>query len=149
MLEALEGTGILQFGGLGSWILIGLLAGSIAKFLLPGKDPGGCIGTILIGIVGALLGGFLATYLGFGGISEWSDPRSLVVAVLGSILLLIVLRILGGGKKDKKKRKKKKEEEKGRRKKKKKRKKNQNKKERTRELGRRGRRRREIGGKIK
>lgn len=106
MLEALEGTGILEFGGLGSWILIGLLAGSIGKFLLPGKDPGGCVTTILVGIAGALLGGVLATYLGFGGISEWNDPRSLVIAVLGSILLLIVLRLLfGSGEKERKRKK--------------------------------------------
>ena len=73
------------------WILLGLVAGAIAKLLMPGRDPGGCILTIVIGIVGALLGGFLATLMGFGGISGF-DPRSLIIAVLGSIVLLAILR---------------------------------------------------------
>ncbi len=77
--------------GLLSWIGIGLLAGAVAKFVLPGKDPGGCLLTIGIGIVGALLGGFLATLLGFGGLSGF-DVRSFVVATLGSLLFLILLR---------------------------------------------------------
>jgi len=93
---------MLEIMGLGSWILMGLIAGAIGKFLLPGKDPGGCVTTILIGVAGALIGGFIATYLGFGGISGF-DPRSLVVATLGAVLLLVVLRLLGG-KKNKKKR---------------------------------------------
>jgi len=83
---------MFEIMGLTSWIVMGLIAGAIAKFLLPGKDPGGCIITILIGIAGALLGGFLATYLDFGGISGF-DIRSLITATLGAILLLIVLRI--------------------------------------------------------
>ena len=89
--------------GIGSWILMGLIAGAIGKFLLPGKDAGGCIVTVLVGVAGALLGGFLATYLGFGGISGF-DVRSLVIAILGAMLLLLALRILGfgGKKKDKK-----------------------------------------------
>ena len=82
--------------GIGSWVLMGLIAGAVGKFLLPGKDVGGCIVTILVGIAGALLGGFVATYLGFGGISGF-DVRSLVIATLGSLLLLLVLRILGFG----------------------------------------------------
>ena len=79
--------------GLGSWILMGLLAGVVAKFLLPGKDPGGCVLTVLIGIAGALLGGFLATYLGFGGLSGF-DIRSFVIATLGAFVLLLLLRVL-------------------------------------------------------
>lgn len=92
--------GIAMFAGMGllSWILIGLLAGAIAKFLLPGKDPGGCIVTILIGIAGALIGGFLASYLGYGGISGFNVP-SLIIATIGAFLLLLVLRLLGGKKK--------------------------------------------------
>ena len=62
---------------------------------MPGKDPGGCIVTIIIGIVGALLGGFLATALGFGGISGF-DWRSLVIAVIGSIVLLVIWRMIRG-----------------------------------------------------
>ena len=83
--------------GLGSWIVMGLLAGVAAKFLLPGKDPGGCVMTAAIGIVGALLGGFLATYLGFGGLSGF-DVRSFVIATLGAFVLLLLLRVLKSGK---------------------------------------------------
>lgn len=84
--------------GLGSWIIMGLVAGAVAKFLLPGKDPGGCIMTPVIGVIGALIGGFIATYLGFGGISGF-DTRSLVIATLGAIILLIVLRLFKSDKK--------------------------------------------------
>jgi uncharacterized membrane protein YeaQ/YmgE (transglycosylase-associated protein family) len=81
--------------GILSWIVFGLIAGAIAKFLMPGKDPGGCIVTIVIGVVGALLGGFLATWLGYGGISGF-DLRSFVIAVIGAILLLILWRLISG-----------------------------------------------------
>ncbi len=81
--------------GILSWIIFGLIAGAIAKFLTPGRDPGGCIVTIIIGIVGALLGGWIATALGYGGISGF-DLRSFVIAILGSILLLLLWRVVGG-----------------------------------------------------
>jgi uncharacterized membrane protein YeaQ/YmgE (transglycosylase-associated protein family) len=81
--------------GILSWIVFGLIAGAIAKFLTPGRDPGGCIITIVIGIVGALLGGYIATLLGFGGISGF-DVRSFVIAILGSILLLFLWRMISG-----------------------------------------------------
>jgi uncharacterized membrane protein YeaQ/YmgE (transglycosylase-associated protein family) len=89
--------------GVGSWILMGLIAGAIAKFLLPGKDPGGCVTTILIGIAGAFVGGLIATKLGFGGfaVSPVDDPRGLITATLGAILLLLVLRIFKGKEKGK------------------------------------------------
>lgn len=80
-------TGIL------SWVLMGLIAGIIAKLLMPGKDPGGCIITVVIGIAGALLGGWLASLLGFGGISGF-DFRSLIIAILGSFVLLAIFRML-------------------------------------------------------
>lgn len=79
--------------GLLSWVLFGLIAGALAKFILPGRDPGGCIITTIIGIVGAVLGGFLATWLGYGGISGF-DIRSFVIAVLGALLLLGIYRML-------------------------------------------------------
>jgi uncharacterized membrane protein YeaQ/YmgE (transglycosylase-associated protein family) len=81
--------------GILSWILFGLIAGAVAKLLMPGRDPGGCIITMLIGIAGALLGGFLGTLLGFGGIEAF-DLRSLLIAVLGSIILLAIFRALRG-----------------------------------------------------
>lgn len=79
--------------GLLSWIVMGLIAGVVAKMLLPGRDPGGCIVTVVIGVIGAVIGGFVATWMGFGGISGF-DLRSLVIAILGAILFLVVLRLL-------------------------------------------------------
>jgi uncharacterized membrane protein YeaQ/YmgE (transglycosylase-associated protein family) len=81
--------------GIISWIVFGLIAGAIAKFLTPGRDPGGCIITIIVGVIGALLGGWIATLLGFGGISGF-DFRSFVIAILGSILLLFLWRMVSG-----------------------------------------------------
>jgi uncharacterized membrane protein YeaQ/YmgE (transglycosylase-associated protein family) len=81
--------------GLIAWIVLGGIAGLIAKAIMPGKDPGGCILTVIIGVVGALLGGFLATALGYGGLSGL-DWRSLVIAVIGSFVLLAILRIFRG-----------------------------------------------------
>ncbi len=79
--------------GLFSWIVMGLVAGALARLLLPGKDKAGCVLTVVIGVVGALLGGFLATKLGFGGLSGL-DLRSVVIATLGAVLLLLVARLL-------------------------------------------------------
>ncbi|HVT57597.1 MAG TPA: GlsB/YeaQ/YmgE family stress response membrane protein [Thermoanaerobaculia bacterium] len=76
-----------------AWIVLGLLAGLIAKAALPGRDPGGCLVTILIGIVGALLGGWLSTLLGFGGLYGGLDLRNLVIATLGAIVLLLIWRL--------------------------------------------------------
>ena len=75
------------------WIVFGLIAGALAKFIMPGRDPGGLIVTILIGIAGAVLGGFIGSYLGFGGVSGF-DPRSLGIAILGALLLLWLYRIM-------------------------------------------------------
>ena len=80
-----------------AWIVLGLVAGAIAKMLMPGRDPGGCIVTILIGVVGALLGGWLSTLFGFGGLSGGLDWRNLIIAVLGSIVLLGLWRLMRGG----------------------------------------------------
>ena len=74
------------------WIIVGLLAGGIAKLLLPGDDVGGCIVTMLVGIAGACLGGFLGTLLGFGSFQGF-DLRSLALAIGGAILILLVLRL--------------------------------------------------------
>jgi uncharacterized membrane protein YeaQ/YmgE (transglycosylase-associated protein family) len=79
--------------GILSWILFGLIAGALAKFLMPGKDPGGFFVTAIIGIAGALIGGMLATQLGFGGVSGF-DFRSFLVAIIGSMLLLFGYRMI-------------------------------------------------------
>lgn len=75
--------------GILSWIAIGLLAGALARFLLPGRQRLGCFATTAVGVLGGLLGGFLATLLGFGGISGF-DLRSLAIATGGALLLLLV-----------------------------------------------------------
>ena len=77
------------------WILLGSW-GRSQKFIMPGRDPGGFIITILIGIAGALVGGFMARKLGYGTVDGF-DIRSIVIAVLGAILLLIIFRILRRG----------------------------------------------------
>ena len=77
-----------------TWILFGLVAGSIAKFIMPGKDPGGCLLTIIIGIVGSLIGGFLGSrVLGLGPVTGF-NLESLGLAILGAVLLLLVFRLL-------------------------------------------------------
>lgn len=78
--------------GILAWILFGLIAGVIAKFLMPGPDPGGWIITILLGIAGALVGGFIGQALGFGGVSGF-NLGSMVIAILGAILLLAIYRM--------------------------------------------------------
>ena len=76
------------------WILFGLIAGTLAKFLMPGRDPSGCIFTIFLGIVGALVGGLVGTYLGWGAVTQGSfDLRSIGIAVIGAMLLLLVGRL--------------------------------------------------------
>lgn len=75
------------------WILFGLVAGAVAKFIMPGRDPGGWIITILLGIGGAVLGGMLATSLGLGSLTGF-DVRSLLIAIAGAMLLLIGYRLL-------------------------------------------------------
>ncbi len=79
--------------GILAWIVFGLIAGALAKFIMPGKDPGGIIVTILIGIAGAVFGGFIGSFLGFGGVSGF-DPRSLGIAILGALLLLWLYRMM-------------------------------------------------------
>ena len=77
--------------GILSWIIFGLIAGALAKWIMPGKDPGGCVVTILLGIGGAILGGFIASLLGLGTVSGF-DLWSLLVAIGGALLLLFGYR---------------------------------------------------------
>jgi uncharacterized membrane protein YeaQ/YmgE (transglycosylase-associated protein family) len=77
-----------------SWVLLGLIAGSLAKFLLPGRDPAGCIFTIFLGIIGAFVGGLIGTLLGWGTVTQGSlDLRSIGIATLGAMVLLLMGRL--------------------------------------------------------
>ena len=79
-----------NYGILG-WIVIGLLAGGLAKLLMPGRDPGGCIVTILLGIAGALLAGFLGRAVGW---YKPGDTAGFVAAVVGAFLILLIYRLI-------------------------------------------------------
>ncbi len=83
--------------GIIGWILLGLLAGTIARAIIPGRtEPGGCIGTTAIGILGALIGGFIATALDIGEIDDFFDLGTWLIAIGGSILLLLLIRAFSG-----------------------------------------------------
>jgi uncharacterized membrane protein YeaQ/YmgE (transglycosylase-associated protein family) len=75
------------------WIFFGLVVGVVGKLLMPGRDPGGFIITILLGIAGALVGGFLGRML---GLYQEDDPVGFVMAVIGSIVLLLLYRAVAG-----------------------------------------------------
>lgn len=83
--------------GIFSWIILGLVAGALGKLFMPGDDPGGILMTMVLGIVGALLGGFIATLIGFGTVNGF-NLGSLVIAILGSMLLLFIYRQTKGRK---------------------------------------------------
>ena len=83
--------------GIIGWIVLGLLAGIIAKALLPGDDPGGFIVTAVIGVVGALLGGLIARALDLGDpIDEFFDLSTWLAAIIGSVVLLLIYRMVIG-----------------------------------------------------
>jgi uncharacterized membrane protein YeaQ/YmgE (transglycosylase-associated protein family) len=93
--------GQVQGMGIIGWIILGLLAGAIAKILLPGRDPGGFIGTTLIGIVGAFLGGWIsARWLDHPITKNFYDGATWVAAIGGSLVLLILYRLLFGNSRD-------------------------------------------------
>ena len=79
--------------GIFSWIFLGLLAGALAKFIMPGKDPGGLLVTMLIGIAGGVLGGFLGSFIGLGNIKSF-DLGGIFIATAGAIILLIAYRLM-------------------------------------------------------
>lgn len=81
--------------GILGWIAFGLVVGVIAKLLMPGRDPGGFIVTVLLGIAGAVVGGYIGRALGWYGPEE---PAGFIVATLGAILLLVVYRMAIGKK---------------------------------------------------
>jgi uncharacterized membrane protein YeaQ/YmgE (transglycosylase-associated protein family) len=82
MLTAILGT-----------LVIGLVVGAIAKFLMPGPDPGGCVITILLGIAGAFVAGFLGQVIGW---YEPGQPAGFIASVIGAMLLLLIYRLIRG-----------------------------------------------------
>jgi uncharacterized membrane protein YeaQ/YmgE (transglycosylase-associated protein family) len=80
--------------GILGWIVFGLIVGAIAKLLMPGRDPGGIIVTMILGIVGALLGGFIGRALGMYSAEE---PAGFIMALVGAIVVLLIYRLTVGG----------------------------------------------------
>jgi len=77
------------------WIVLGLIAGSLAKWILPGRDPAGCLFTTFLGILGALLGGLIGSYVGWGEVTQGElDLRSIAIATVGAIVVLVAGRLL-------------------------------------------------------
>jgi uncharacterized membrane protein YeaQ/YmgE (transglycosylase-associated protein family) len=85
--------GEMENYGIIGWIVIGLLAGGIAKLLMPGRDPGGCIITVLLGIAGALLAGFLGRAVGWYG---EGDGAGFIAAIVGAFIILFIYRLVAG-----------------------------------------------------
>jgi uncharacterized membrane protein YeaQ/YmgE (transglycosylase-associated protein family) len=84
----------ISIGAIVVWIVIGLIAGILAKWVMPGPDPGGIVVTVLIGIVGAFLGGWVLDLLGFSGSTGNFSLASILTATLGAIILLVIYRLL-------------------------------------------------------
>ena len=83
--------GLLESNGWIVWIIIGGLAGAIAKLLMPGKDPGGCIVTILLGVAGALLAGFIGQSL---GLASTANGAGFIGAIIGAFVILFIYRLI-------------------------------------------------------
>ena len=83
--------------GIIAWIILGLLAGLIARAILPGHDSVGVVVTVLIGVVGAIAGGLVAEALGWAGLGSFFDLRTWIIAVAGSVVLLAILRTARSG----------------------------------------------------
>ena len=80
--------------GILGWIVLGLVVGALAKLIMPGDDPGGVIVTGLLGVVGALLGGFVGRALFGAGLGEFFDLRTWVLALVGSLIVLGIYRLV-------------------------------------------------------
>jgi uncharacterized membrane protein YeaQ/YmgE (transglycosylase-associated protein family) len=83
--------------GIIAWIVLGLIAGAIAKALMPGRDPGGCIITMLLGVAGAFVGGWVGKTLFHTQLGTFFDLRTWGLAILGSLIILGVYRLIVGG----------------------------------------------------
>jgi uncharacterized membrane protein YeaQ/YmgE (transglycosylase-associated protein family) len=79
--------------GILSWLVVGLIAGALAKWIMPGPDSEGCVLTIALGVIGALIGGFVMSLFGYGGVNG-IDLWSILVATLGAVIFLAVFRLI-------------------------------------------------------
>lgn len=84
---------MLESHGIIAWIVIGGIAGAIAKFLIPGRDPGGCIITILLGVAGAVVAGYIGQQIGW---YKDSQGAGFVAAIVGALVLLLAYRMIAG-----------------------------------------------------
>jgi uncharacterized membrane protein YeaQ/YmgE (transglycosylase-associated protein family) len=82
--------------GILGWIVLGLIAGAIAKLIMPGDDPGGILVTMLLGIVGAVIGGFLGSRIFGIGLQTFWNLQTWIVAIIGSLILLVIYRLIAG-----------------------------------------------------
>ncbi|MCP2260778.1 putative membrane protein YeaQ/YmgE, transglycosylase-associated protein family [Streptoalloteichus tenebrarius] len=82
--------------GIIGWIVLGLLAGALAKAIMPGRDPGGILVTMLLGIVGAFVGGFIGRLIFNTDLGQFFDIRTWLLAILGSIVVLAIYRAVVG-----------------------------------------------------
>jgi uncharacterized membrane protein YeaQ/YmgE (transglycosylase-associated protein family) len=85
---------MMEHYGIIGWIVIGGLAGAIAKLLMPGRDPGGCIITVLLGIAGALLAGWLGQMIGWYHVGEGAG---FIAAIVGAFIILLIYRLVARG----------------------------------------------------
>ncbi len=82
--------------GILSWIILGLIAGALAKAIRPGRDPQGCIVTMVIGIIGAVIGGWIATMFGWGEVTGPFNLYSILIATVGAIIALAIWAAVTG-----------------------------------------------------
>lgn len=78
------------------WIVLGLVAGALAKLIIPGDDPGGILVTMLLGIIGAVVGGFLGSRFFGRGLETFWNLQTWIVAIIGSLILLAIYRLIVG-----------------------------------------------------
>jgi uncharacterized membrane protein YeaQ/YmgE (transglycosylase-associated protein family) len=83
--------------GVLGWIILGVVAGAIAKALHQGQEPGGLLGTLVVGIAGALVGGLIASIVGIGGIGSFFSLGTWLIAIAGAFLLLVIYNTLAAG----------------------------------------------------
>ncbi|MFI7583123.1 GlsB/YeaQ/YmgE family stress response membrane protein [Kocuria sp. M1N1S27] len=84
--------------GILGWIILGLIAGALAKLIMPGNQGGGIIVTMILGIVGALLGGFIGSLIGIGSIDSFWDLGTWITAIVGALIVLFIWGLITGRK---------------------------------------------------